>query len=72
MGTFYTIEFEPEESQKWMSYEDNKELAVKESVQYVLFSEEIDGRTSYYIINENGEKVYNIWQKARGDLVTLS
>jgi hypothetical protein len=94
MGTFYTITFTPEESMKWMCYEDNKVLAVMLDKQYDLYwetdenegSEVMSGNLSehepdskaaglkkkYFIINDNGERVYDIWQKTRGDLVTLS
>ncbi|NTV88770.1 MAG: hypothetical protein HGA22_00165 [Clostridiales bacterium] len=72
MGTFYTIMFEPEESQKWMSYNDNEELAVRESIQYELYCETTEeGEKKYFIINERGERVYDIWHKTRGDLVSL-
>lgn len=74
MGTFYTITFEPEESTKWMCYADNEELAVTESSQYELYcetDEAADGGKKYFIINEKGERVYDIWKKTRGDLVSL-
>jgi len=70
MSVFYTIVFEPEKADRWMSYEDNKDFAVSKSRQYELLSETTDdGSKNYYIINDNGEKVYNIWEKAKGDLV---
>jgi hypothetical protein len=69
MSVFYTIVFEPEKADRWMSYEDNKNFAVSESRQYELLSETTDGRINYYIINDIGEKVYDIWEKAKGDLV---
>ena len=50
MSVFYTIVFEPEKADRWMSYEDNKDFAVSKSRQYendirqgkVLFSMKTD------------------------------
>ncbi|MBP2654681.1 MAG: hypothetical protein H6Q73_2250 [Firmicutes bacterium] len=71
MGTFYTIQFTPEEASKWMAYESNDELGVTENVQYELYSETVDGQLIYYIINDRGEKSYDVWKKNRGDFVAL-
>jgi len=71
MGTFYTIVFTPEEASKWMAYEDNEGLGVTENVQYEVYSETVDGRLMYYIINDREEKAYDIWKKTRGDFVAL-
>ncbi|MBP2643995.1 MAG: hypothetical protein H6Q67_1882 [Firmicutes bacterium] len=71
MGTYYTIKFTPEESSNWIAYETNKELGVTESAEYELYSETVVGRLKYYIINDKGEKAHDIWEKVRGDFITL-
>lgn len=69
MAVFYTIVFTPEEASRWMAYENNKDLAVNENSQYELYSKMVDDVKTYYIMNEKGEEVYNIWEKCKGDLL---
>ena len=69
MAVCYTVVYSPDDADSWVSFEDREDLGLKDQKPYKLYAEGEGDRKKYYIINEKNEKIYNIWEKARGDFI---
>lgn len=69
MAVCYTVVFSPEEADSWLSFEDREDLGLQTQVPYTLYADGEGERKKYYIINRKNEKIFNVWEIARGDFV---
>lgn len=65
MAVCYTVVFSPKEADAWVSFENRDDFGINDQVPYPLHEE----AGKYYILNSRNEKIFNIWEQARGDFI---
>ena len=69
MAVCYTVVYSPDEANSWVSFEEREDLGLKADKPYRLHAQGEGEQKKFYVINERKEKIYNIWEKARGDFI---